>query len=172
MGSLNCSFIHSTQVLLHIFGGSGDSYFQQVVVYCCIEKEVCRHAQRPLSRQNQPVRTNSDRKQTTIWNFDKPKRNANHPTSKPLDLLSYPIGNSTQENGVVIDTFGGSGSTLMACEQMNRICYTMELDEKYASVILRRYVEDTGDADGVYVIRDGQQIPYCELVKEVEKPDE
>lgn len=113
----------------------------------------------------------SDRKQTTIWNFDKPKRNANHPTSKPLDLLSYPIGNSTQENAVVIDTFGGSGSTLMACEQMNRICYTMELDEKYASVILRRYVEDTGNSDGVFVIRDGKQIPYSELVKEVEMPD-
>ena len=110
----------------------------------------------------------SDRKQTTIWNFDKPKRNANHPTSKPLDLLGYPIGNSTQENAVVIDTFGGSGSTLMACEQMNRICYMMELDEKYASVILRRYVEDTGNAEGVYVIRDGQQIPYSDLVKEVE----
>lgn len=111
----------------------------------------------------------SDRKQTTIWNFDKPKRNANHPTSKPLDLLSYPIGNSTQENAVVIDTFGGSGSTLMACEQMNRICYTMELDEKYASVILRRYVEDTGNSDDVFVIRDGKQIPYSELVKEVEQ---
>ena len=110
----------------------------------------------------------SDRKQTTIWNFDKPKRNANHPTSKPLDLLSYPIGNSTQENGVVMDTFGGSGSTLMACEQMNRICYTMELDEKYASVILRRYVEDTGNADSVYVVRDGKQIAYAELVKELE----
>ena len=66
------------------------------------------------------------------------------------------------------DTFGGSGSTLMACEQMNRICYMMELDEKYASVILRRYVEDTGNAEGVYVIRDGQQIPYSDLVKEVE----
>ena len=114
----------------------------------------------------------SDRKQTTIWNFDKPKRNANHPTSKPLDLLSYNHGHSTQANGVVIDTFGGSGSTLMACEQMNRICYTMELDEKYASVILRRYVEDTGNADGVYVVRDGKQIAYSELVKEVEKPDE
>ncbi len=114
----------------------------------------------------------SDRKQTTIWHFDKPKRNANHPTSKPLDLLGYPIGNSTQENGVVMDTFGGSGSTLMACEQMNRICYTMELDEKYASVILRRYVEDTGNADGVYVIRDGKQIAYSELVKEVELPDD
>jgi DNA modification methylase len=110
----------------------------------------------------------SDRKQTTIWNFAKPKRNANHPTSKPLDLLGYPIGNSTQENAIVIDTFGGSGSTLMACEQMNRTCCTMELDEKYASVILRRYVDDTGDADGVYVIRDGEKLSYTALVKDVE----
>ena len=118
--------------------------------------------------QNGKHRWYSDRKQTTIWNFDKPKKNSNHPTSKPLDLLSYPIGNSTQENAVVIDTFGGSGSTLMACEKMNRICYTMELDEKYASVILRRYVEDTGDMDNVYVIRNGKKIPYADLVKEVE----
>lgn len=118
--------------------------------------------------QNGKHKWYSDRKQTTIWNFAKPKRNADHPTSKPLDLLSYPIGNSTQENAVVIDTFGGSGSTLMACEKMNRICCTMELDEKYASVILRRYVEDTGNAEGVYVIRNGQQIPYSDLVKEVE----
>ena len=113
----------------------------------------------------------SDRKQTTIWNFDKPKKNSNHPTSKPLDLLSYPINNSTQANAIVIDTFGGSGSTLMACEQMNRICYTMELDEKYASVILRRYVEDTNDSENVYVIRNGEKIPYSSLVKEVEVKD-
>ena len=110
----------------------------------------------------------SDRKQTTIWNFDKPKKNSNHPTSKPLDLLAYPINNSTQANAIVIDIFGGSGSTLMACEQMNRICYTMELDEKYASVILRRYVEDTNDSENVYVIRDGVKILYKDLVKEVE----
>lgn len=110
----------------------------------------------------------SDRKQTTIWNFDKPKKNSNHPTSKPLDLLAYPINNSTQANAIVIDTFGGSGSTLMACEQMNRICYTMELDEKYASVILRRYVEDTNDSENVYVIRDGVKILYKDLVKKVE----
>ena len=121
--------------------------------------------------QNGKHRWYSDRKQTTIWNFDKPKKNSNHPTSKPLDLLSYPISNSTQENAVVIDTFGGSGSTLMACEKMNRICYTMELDEKYASVILRRYVEDTGDMDNVYVIRNGEKIPYSSLVKEVEVKD-
>lgn len=108
------------------------------------------------------------RSQTTIWNFDKPKKNKNHPTSKPLDLLAYPIGNSSQENAIVIDTFGGSGSTLMTCEKTNRICYTMELDEKYASVILRRYVEDTKDAGNVFVIRNGEKIAYSDLVKEEE----
>ena len=113
----------------------------------------------------------SDRKQTTIWNFKKPKRNENHPTSKPLDLLSYPIGNSSQENAIVVDTFGGSGSTMMACERSNRICYMMELDKKYASVILRRYVEDTGDSEGVYCLRGDKQIPYSELVKEVVLPN-
>ena len=110
----------------------------------------------------------SDRKQTTIWNYDKPKRNKNHPTSKPLDLLGYPICNSSQENAIVIDTFGGSGSTMMACEQTGRICCMMELDEKYASVILRRYVEDTGDSENVYVVRGGEKIPYSALVKEVQ----
>jgi len=110
----------------------------------------------------------SDRKQTTIWNYDKPKQNKNHPTSKPLDLLGYPICNSSQENAIVLDAFGGSGSTLMACEQTNRICFMCELDEKYASVILRRYVEDTGDSENVYVVRNGEKIPYSALVKEVE----
>nr|DAQ35024.1 MAG TPA: adenine specific DNA methyltransferase [Caudoviricetes sp.] len=113
----------------------------------------------------------SDRKQTTIWNFDKPKRNKNHPTSKPLDLLAYPISNSTQANAIVIDTFGGSGSTLMACEQSNRICRTMELDEKYASVILRRYVEDGGNPDDVYVERNGEKLMYSDLVKQVESEE-
>jgi len=121
--------------------------------------------------QNGKHRWYSDRKQTTIWNFAKPKRNANHPTSKPLDLLAYPIRNSTQENAIVLDTFGGSGSTLMACEQTNRICCMMELDEKYASVILRRYVEDTEDADNVYVERSGERILYSALVKKVEAHD-
>lgn len=111
---------------------------------------------------------NSDRKQTTIWNYAKPKRNENHPTSKPLDLLAYPIRNSSQENSVVIDTFGGSGSTMMACEQTNRICRMMELDPKYASVILRRFVEDFGNADQVYVERNGEKLGYADLVKEVE----
>ena len=110
----------------------------------------------------------SDRKQTTIWNYDKPKRNKNHPTSKPLDLLGYPICNSSQENAIVLDTFGGSGSTMMACEQMNRICHMMELDEKYASVILRRAVEIGITPEDIFVERGGEKIPYSELVKEVE----
>ena len=109
------------------------------------------------------------RSQTTIWNFDKPKKNKNHPTSKPLDLLAYPMGNSSRENAIVLDTFGGSGSTLMTCEKINRICYMMELDEKYASVILRRYVEDTGDSENVFVIRNGEKFTYSDLVKEVEE---
>lgn len=113
----------------------------------------------------------SDRKQTTVWNFAKPKRNANHPTSKPLDLLGYPIGNSTQENAVVLDTFGGSGSTMMACEQMGRVCFMMELDEKYASVILRRAVENGVAPEDIFVERSGRQIPYSDLVKEVELPN-
>lgn len=110
----------------------------------------------------------ADRKQTTIWNYDKPKRNENHPTSKPLDLIGYPIGNSSQENAVVIDFFGGSGSTMMACEQKNRNCYMMELDEKYASVILRRAVENGIDPDDIFVIRNGEMYLYSDFVKEVD----
>ncbi len=119
--------------------------------------------------QNGKHKWYSDRKQTTIWNFAKPKRNDNHPTSKPLNLLSYPIGNSTRENAIVLDTFGGSGSTLIACEKTNRVCCMMELDEKYASVILRRYVECTGGAEDVFVVRGGEKLSYSDLVKEVER---
>ena len=114
----------------------------------------------------------SDRKQTTVWQFAKPKRNENHPTSKPLDLLGYPIGNSTQENAVVLDPFGGSGSTMMACQQTNRVCCMMELDEKYASVILRRAVENGVAPEGIFVERGGEKIPYADLVKEVSPHDE
>lgn len=109
------------------------------------------------------------RAETTVWHFDKPKRNENHPTSKPIDLLSYPIQNSSQANAIVLDLFGGSGSTLIACEQTNRICYMAELDDKYASVILRRYVEyKNGASEDVFVLRDGKKIAYEKLVKAVE----
>ena len=108
------------------------------------------------------------RSEATIWNFAKPKRNADHPTSKPLDPLAYPIRNSSQANSIVLDTFGGSGSTLIACEQADRICHMLELDEKYASVILRRYAEfkQNGGAD-ITCERDGQTFAYTDLMREV-----
>lgn len=107
------------------------------------------------------------RAETTVWSYDKPKKNESHPTEKPINLLSYSIKNSSQVNGIVMDTFLGSGSTLIACEQTDRICFGMDLDEKYASVALRRYVEFKGSDDGVFVERGGEKIPYAKLVKEV-----
>ncbi len=112
----------------------------------------------------------SDRRQSTLWKFDRPIKNTVHPNSKPLDLISYPICNSSQENAIILDPFGGSGSTMMACEKTNRICCMMEIDEKYASVILRRAVENGIQPNDIYVIRDGVRIPYSDLVKEVEVP--
>lgn len=105
----------------------------------------------------------SDRKQTTIWEFDKPKKNGDHPTMKPVPLIAYPIKNSSMSNCIVLDPFGGSGSTLIACEQTNRICHTIELDEKYCDVIVKRYIEQVGTAENVSVVRDGKTIRFEDL---------
>lgn len=105
----------------------------------------------------------SDRKQTTIWEFDKPKKNGDHPTMKPIPLIAYPIKNSSMSNCIILDPFGGSGSTLIACEQLGRICHTIELDEKYCDVIVKRYIEQVGSADTVSVIRDGKTIQFEDL---------
>ncbi|WP_406714242.1 site-specific DNA-methyltransferase [Trueperella pyogenes] len=147
---------------------------------CCIwVKDSLVLGRSPYQWQHEPVlfgwkqggkhKWFADRKQTTIWRFAKPRRNADHPTSKPLDLLAYPIRNSTQANAIVLDLFAGSGSTLMAAEETDRICYCMELDEKYASVILRRYAEATGDAAGITCQRDGEQLAYLNVVKDVDR---
>ena len=107
----------------------------------------------------------SDRKQTSIWEFDRPTKSKLHPTMKSIELLAYPIRNSSQVNGIVVDLFGGSGSTLIACEQMDRIAYLMELDPKYASVIVKRYLESMeGKTDGIYVMRDGQKLTLEEAM--------
>jgi len=105
----------------------------------------------------------ADRKQTTIWEFDKPKQNADHPTMKPVELLAYPILNSSMANCVVLDPFGGSGSTLIACEQTDRVCRMIELDEKYCDVIVKRYIEQVGSTKDVTLIRDGLKTPYAEV---------
>lgn len=103
------------------------------------------------------------RKESTIWEFDKPKKNGDHPTMKPIPLLAYPIMNSSMSNTVVLDPFGGSGSTLIACEQTDRICCTVELDEKFCDVIVKRYIEQVGGTENVTVQRDGLTYKYEEV---------
>ena len=107
----------------------------------------------------------SDRKQSTVWNFDKPRRSKEHPTMKPIPLLAYPIKNSSAPNGIVLDLFGGSGSTLMACEQTDRICLTMELDPKYATAIVMRFSNEYG-AENIRLLRDGKEMPYAAVVSQ------
>lgn len=105
----------------------------------------------------------SGRKETTIWEFEKPKKNADHPTMKPIALLAYPISNSSMSNTLILDPFGGSGSTLIACEQTDRSCYTIELDEKFCDVIVKRYIEQVGTDKDVSVLRDGKEYQYSEV---------
>lgn len=87
----------------------------------------------------------SDRCQTTILEFNKPARNGEHPTMKPVELFAYQIQNSTKKGDIVLDLFGGSGTTIIACEQTGRIGYSMELDPKYCDVIIKRYENLTGN---------------------------
>jgi DNA modification methylase len=105
----------------------------------------------------------SDRKQSTIWEYDKPKKNGNHPTMKPVALMAYPIINSSMSGCIVLDPFGGSGSTMMACEQTDRVCFTNELDEKFCDVIVKRFIEQTGSNTQVFLLREGSRIAYRDL---------
>ena len=94
---------------------------------------------------------NNNRKQTTVIDFKRPIRSALHPTMKPIGLFEYLIGNNTKEDDVVLDSFGGSGTTIIACENTNRRAIVMEIDENYANVILARYVEAYG-TEGVRLV--------------------
>ena len=106
----------------------------------------------------------SDRKQTTVWEYDKPRSSKDHPTMKPITLMSYPIKNSTMTNGIVLDPFLGSGSTLIACMQTDRICRGIELDPKFVDVIVKRAIQENGGKyDDVFVIRDGQKLRFDEV---------
>ena len=105
------------------------------------------------------------RKESPIWEFDKPKKNAEHPTLKPVSLIAYPIFNSSLSNCIVLDPFGGSGSTLIASEQTKRICYTVELDEKFCDVIVKRYIEQVGISDAVSVVRNGKTHKFSDLAE-------
>jgi len=85
-----------------------------------------------------------DRKQSDVWNIPRPKRSDEHPIMKPVELVARAIQNSSRAADIVIDLFGGSGTTIIACEQTDRVCYTMELDPKYCDVIVKRWETATG----------------------------
>ncbi|WP_029502424.1 site-specific DNA-methyltransferase [Lachnoclostridium phytofermentans] len=144
---------------------------------CCIwKKQSMVLGRSPYQWQHEPVlfgwkkkgkhQWYTGRKESTIWEFDKPKKNGDHPTMKPIPLVAYPIMNSSMSNCIVLDPFGGSGSTLIACEQTGRICHTIELDEKYCDVIVKRYIEQVGTSAKVSVVRDGLTYQYEEVANE------
>ena len=141
---------------------------------CCIwKKQSLVLGRSPYQWQHEPVlfgwkkkgkhKWYAGRKETTVWEYDKPKKNGDHPTMKPIPLLVYPIKNSSLTNSIVLDPFAGSGSTLIACEQTDRICYTIELDEKFCDVIVKRYIEQVGSTENVSVERDGSVLKYEEV---------
>lgn len=106
-----------------------------------------------------------DQKQKTVFEFDRIKNSKDdgcgHPSSKPVPLIAYLISQCTQSNGIVLDGFLGSASTLIACEQLNRICYGVELEPKFVDVAVERYIKlHDGSSDDVYVIRNGKKSPY------------
>lgn len=118
-----------------------------------------------------------DQKQKTVFEFDRIKNSKEdgfgHPSSKPVPLIAYLIKQCTQTNGLVLDCFLGSASTLIACEQLNRVCFGIELEPKFVDVACARFIEyQNGNSDNVYVIRNGEKIQYSDLAKEVRPPDD
>lgn len=105
----------------------------------------------------------SDRKQTTVIDMNKPNRNAEHPTMKPVQLFAYLMENSSKPGDIILDSFCGSGTTLIACEQMGRVARVLEIDPKYCDVIIKRYINLVGSSDGVAVERNGEMIKYADL---------
>jgi len=101
-----------------------------------------------------------DRKQSDVFDIPRPKRSEQHPTMKPIELVARTIVNSSHKGDLVLDLFGGSGTTILAAEQTERVCNMMELDEKYADVIVKRYIENTGSDTGVFLIRNGEKVSY------------
>jgi DNA modification methylase len=85
-----------------------------------------------------------DRRQCDVWDFSRPKKSVEHPTMKPVELVARAVQNSSRPGNIVLDLFGGSGTTMLACEQLGRSCYMMELDPKYCDVIIRRWEAYTG----------------------------
>lgn len=141
---------------------------------CCIWKKPSLVLGRsPYQWQHEPVLYGwkkggkhewyTGRKETTIWEFEKSKRNREHPTMKPIALLVYPIQNSSKKGEIVLDPFAGSGSTMVASDETGRVCYMVENDEKYADVIIKRYIALKGTDESVSVLRGDKRYTFKEV---------
>ncbi len=104
-----------------------------------------------------------DRKQSDVWQIDRPKKSPEHPTMKPIALAARAIENSSRAGDIILDLFGGSGTTLMAAEQSDRAACLMELDPKYCDCIVKRYIQSRESDEGVYLLRDGEKLMYSEV---------
>ena len=114
-----------------------------------------------------------DQKQTNVFEFDGIKNSKDdgygHPSSKPVPLIAYLIKQCTQTNGIVLDGFLGSASTLIACEQLSRICYGVEIEPKFVDVAVARFISSqNGSEDGVYLIRNGQKLTHADALAAME----
>ena len=111
-----------------------------------------------------------DQKQTAVFEFDgikdSEKEGCGHPSSKPVPLIAYLIKQSTQTNGLVLDGFLGSASTLIACEELNRICYGIEIEPKFVDVAVKRYLNLVGSDDEIKLLREGKEYKYSEVLKD------
>lgn len=105
----------------------------------------------------------TDRQQCDVWDIPRPSKSEEHPTMKPVELVERAIQNSSKRGNFVLDQFGGSGTTLIACENTGRTCYMMELDPQYADVIVKRYLEKVGGSEQIFLLRDGKKLAYAEL---------
>jgi len=104
-----------------------------------------------------------DRKQSDVWEIERPKVSPEHPTMKPVVLVAKAIINSSRIGDLTLDLFGGSGTTMIAAEQTGRVCYMMELDPKYCDVIVKRFVEQVGGHDQVLLLRSGAEVPFADI---------
>jgi DNA modification methylase len=107
----------------------------------------------------------TDRKQSDVWEIPRPKVSVEHPTMKPIALVARAIMNSSYTNDSILDLFGGSGTTIIAAEQTGRCCNMMELDPKYCDVIIKRYIENTHNDAGIFLIRNGETILYSSVTQ-------
>jgi len=104
-----------------------------------------------------------DRTQTDVWEFNRPKKNPLHPTQKSIDVISKPIVFSSEPGDIVLDVCGGSGTTLIAADKLNRAGYLQELDPKFVDVAVRRYIESRGADSDVFLLRGGVTTAYKDL---------